>query len=53
MTIDEKFLNLSEQIVKKKKNIFVIPHSKWSSRHLFSILVKNRPKVIKKLKKKG
>ena len=39
----EKYLNKSEKI-------FIIPHSKGSSRHLFSIIVNNRENIIKKIK---
>ena len=35
------------------KKITIVPHSKGSSRHLFSILVKNRNNIIKRLKKKN
>ena len=41
-----------ESKLSKNKNLFIIPHNKWSSRHLFSILVNNRSKIIKKLKEK-
>ena len=36
--------------LKKNKKIFIVPHSSGSSRHLFSILVKKRFNLIKKLK---
>ena len=47
-----KISSIYESKLSKNKNIFMIPHCKWSSRHLFSILVKNRSKIIKKLKLK-
>ncbi len=47
-----KISSIYESKLSKNKNIFIIPHCKWSSRHLFSILVKNRSKIIKKLKEK-
>ena len=37
--------------LKKNKRIFIVQHSKRSSRHLFSILVKNRKNLINVLKK--
>ena len=47
-----KISSIYESKLSKNKNILIIPHCKWSSRHLFSILVKNRSKIIKKLKEK-
>ena len=45
-----KICSLYEKYLKYNKNIFIIPHSQKSSRHLFSILVKNRENMLKKLK---
>ena len=39
--------------LKDNKKITIVPHSKGSSRHLFSILVKNRNNIIKRLKEKN
>ena len=46
-----KLSNLYIKKLKENKRIFIVPHSKYSSRHLFSVLVKNRENLIKALKK--
>lgn len=47
----KKLANYYIYNLKKNKNIFIVPHTKGSSRHLFSILVRNRNKLISTLKK--
>ena len=51
MTTEEKSPRFMRANCQKIKYIYD-PTFKWSSRHLFSILVKNRSKIIKKLKLK-
>ena len=46
----KKICSFYKKNLKDNKNIFIIPHTKGSSRHLFSILVRNRENLIKKLK---
>jgi dTDP-4-amino-4,6-dideoxygalactose transaminase len=55
LTKDNRYrTKLSNHYIKKlkeNKRIFIVQHSKHSSRHLFSILVKNRENLIRALKK--
>ena len=49
--IRRKISKIYEKKLKKNKKIFIVPHSKGSSRHLFSILVENRKRLINYLKR--
>ncbi|MDC0364660.1 DegT/DnrJ/EryC1/StrS aminotransferase family protein [Candidatus Pelagibacter sp.] len=46
----KKLCLMYKKNLSRNKNIFIVPHTKGSSRHLFSILIKNRSKMIQKLK---
>ena len=51
--IRRKISNIYQKKLKKNNKIFIVPHSKGSSRHLFSILVENRKKLIDHLKRQN